>query len=293
MRQKAEIFDYVNIFLMTIIMFIMVYPMWYIIVGAFNEGADYARGGVYFWARKLTIENFQAIFYQKAILQAFWITILKSGIGTITSVFFTTWVAFGITRPKLKGKKIYIPVIMFTMFFSGGLIPYFILISDIGLYDNFLVYIIPTLFSVWYMIIIQSFLRELPEALMEAATIDGASEYKIFFAIVLPLSKPVLASITLFTVVGHWNVYFDSMMFTSSQHLETIQYYLRKVISDPGVSGSISNAGAAEIPDSLNTITPQSVKFATMVVTALPIIMVYPFLQKYFVKGLTIGAVKG
>lgn len=293
MKQKKNAFDYINIILMLAMMFVMIYPLWYIIVGSLNDGHDYMRGGVYFWPREFTIDNYQAIFYENTIVSAFAVTILKCLVGTVTSVFFTTWVAYGITRPNLKGKKFYIPFIMFTMFFSGGLIPYFVLIKDIGLYDSFWVYVIPGLFSVWNMVIIQSFLRDLPSEISEAAKIDGAGEYKIFFKIIIPLSKPVLAAITLFTVVGHWNSYFDAMMYTNNPDLQTIQLFLRKVINDPAISTSLGNQAAQIVPDSVRRITPQSIKFATMVVTALPIILVYPFLQKYFVKGVTIGAVKG
>ncbi len=202
-------------------------------------------------------------------------------------------VAYAITRPKLRLKKLYIPFIMLTMFFSGGLIPYFILIVDLGLYDSFWVYVIPTMFSAYNMIIIQSFMRELPSELIESAKLDGASEYRIFFQMILPLSKPVLATIALFTVVTHWNSYFDSMMYTSSQELQTIQLFLKKVITDPSVSRGLGSAATIAIPDQAATLTPQVVKLATMVVTALPVVCIYPFLQRYFVKGVTVGAVKG
>lgn len=293
MKQKNTAFDYANIAIMVVLMIIMIYPLWYIIVGSLNEGTDYMRGGVYFWPREFTLANYQAIFYENKILSAFKVTVLKCVIGTITSVFTTTLVAYGITRPNLKFKNFYIPYIMFPMFFSGGLIPYFMLINNIGLYDTFWVYIIPSLFSIWNMIIIQSFLRDLPSEIFEAAKIDGAGEYRIFFKIVIPLSKPVIATISLFTIVTHWNSYFDSMMYTNSSELQTIQYYLRQVIADPAASDSIGTTAAQYLPDGAVELTSQSVKFATMTITALPVIAVYPFLQRYFVKGVTIGAVKG
>jgi len=179
------------------------------------------------------------------------------------------------------------------MFFGGGLIPYFLLIKNIGLYDNFWVYIIPGLFSIWNMIIIQSFMRELPSSLIESAKIDGANEYRIFFQIVLPLSKAVLAAIALFTVVGHWNSYFDAMMYTNKPELQTIQLYLKKVLTDPSAARSVGTQAAKTMPIAARRITPQSIKFATMAVTAAPIVMVYPFLQKYFVSGVMIGSIKG
>ncbi|MEG2087051.1 MAG: carbohydrate ABC transporter permease [Angelakisella sp.] len=286
-------FDYVNLVLMLLMMLVMVYPFWYTLVGSLNEGSDYMRGGVWLWPRKFTLYNYQAVFMDKQILQAFWVTFWKVFVGTVTSVLFTAMVSYGITRPKLKLKKIYIPFIMVTLFFSGGLIPYFILIKDIGLYDSFWVYIIPSLFSAYNMVIIQSFMRDLPESLIESAKIDGASEYRVFFQIILPLSKPVLATIALFTAVNHWNSYFDSMMYTSSIELQTIQLFLKKVITDPSVARSLSAAAATTIPEQAVKMTPQTIKLATMMVTAIPIVIIYPFLQKYFVKGVTMGAVKG
>ena len=290
---RSTAFDWINYAVMVLLAFIMIYPLWYCVAGSLNEGMDYLRGGVFLWPRKWTFANYKAVFLDSAILNAFWVTIWKCLVGTVTSVLCTAMVAYAITRPKLRLKKLYIPFIMLTMFFSGGLIPYFILIVDLGLYDSFWVYIIPTMFSAYNMIIIQSFMRELPSELIESAKLDGASEYRIFFQMILPLSKPVLATIALFTVVTHWNSYFDSMMYTSSQELQTIQLFLKKVITDPSVSRGLGSAATIAIPDQAATLTPQVVKLATMVVTALPVVCIYPFLQRYFVKGVTVGAVKG
>lgn len=178
--RKNTAFDRINYAVMTVVAFVMLYPLWYCIVGSLNEGMDYLRGGVFLWPRKWTLTNYKAVFLDKSILSAFKVTIAKSFIATITGVLCTAMVAYAITRPDLKLKKIYIPFIMLTMFFSGGLIPYFILIMDIGLYDSFWVYIIPPMFSAYNMIIIQSFMRDLPGELIESAKIDGASEYRIF-----------------------------------------------------------------------------------------------------------------
>lgn len=290
---RSTAFDWINYTVMVLLAFIMIYPLWYCVAGSLNEGMDYLRGGVFLWPRKWTLANYKAVFLDSAILNAFWVTIWKCLVGTVTSVLCTAMVAYAITRPRLRLKKLYIPFIMLTMFFSGGLIPYFILIVDLGLYDSFWVYVIPTMFSAYNMIIIQSFMRELPSELIESAKLDGASEYRIFFQMILPLSKPVLATIALFTVVTHWNSYFDSMMYTSSQELQTIQLFLKKVITDPSVSRGLGSAATIAIPDQAATLTPQVVKLATMVVTALPVVCIYPFLQRYFVKGVTVGAVKG
>lgn len=294
-KEKIRIapFDIINAIILTAMMIIMIYPFWNSLVGSLNEGSDLMRGGVYFWPREFTLMNYKAVFLDSTIVDAFLVTILKCVVGTVTSLLFTAICAYAITRPNLKYKKIYIPFIMVTMFFSGGLIPYFLLINSLGLYDSFWVYIIPNLLGVYNMIIIQSFLRDIPASLNESAKIDGASEYRILFQIILPLSKPVLATIALFTIVGHWNSYFDSMMYTNSPELQTIQLFLKKIITDPAISSSFGSQSAAMLPGAAKQITSQSIKLAAMVVTAAPVICVYPWLQKYFVKGITIGAVKG
>lgn len=292
-KRKYETFDIVNAIFMILLMIVMLFPYWYSLAGSFNDGTDYLRGGVYLWPRKFTTANYHAVFRDKTIFNSFVVTIFKSVIGTASSLFVTSLAAYALSRPQLKGKKFYIPYMMLTMYFGGGLIPYFILIKDVGLYDNFLVYIIPGLFSVWNMIIIRSFFVDLPGSLIESAKIDGAGEYRIFFQIVLPLSKAVLAAITLFSIVGHWNSYFDSMMYTSSVELQTIQLFLKKIITDAGAAQGLSSQAIQQIPESAKKITPQTIKLAAMVVTSLPIICVYPFLQKHFVKGVMIGSMKG
>jgi putative aldouronate transport system permease protein len=198
-------------------------------------------------------------------------------------------VAYAYSRKDLIGRKYYMIVGMITMFFGGGLIPTYLLIRNLGLLDSFLVYILPAMFSFFNVIIMMSFFRELPEALDEAAQLDGANDLTIFVRIVLPISMPVIATIALFNGVGQWNDYFTGMIYINNPDLQPIQTYLYRVIAQS--SGNQIAAAASGVVAS--TVTSQSVKLATMVVTTLPIVLVYPFLQKYFVKGLTIGSVKG
>lgn len=292
-QRKKTLFDYVNIVLMILMMLIMIYPYWYSLVGALNEGRDYNRGGVFFWPRRLSYANFYAVFRDPKILRIFGVTFAKAILGTASALLVTSLAAFAISRRNLRFRKIYIPFLFVTMYISGGLIPYFILINKIGLYDRFLVYIIPGLFNIWNMIILQSSFKQLPESLIESARIDGAGPWRILFRIVLPLSKPVLAALTLFGVVGHWNSYFDALMFTNSPQLQTIQLFLKRIITDPGASNQMAQEMAAKIPNLAARATPQTIKLAAMIVTSLPILMIYPFLQKYFAKGITIGSVKG
>jgi len=286
-------FDVFNVFLMSGMSFIMLYPMLYAIAGAFNDGNDYLRGGVYLLPRQWTLDNFRVLFRDGQIMKAYLVTAEKAILGTISNLTVTTLAAYAITRPNLKFKRVYLVYIMFTMFFGGGLIPYYILITKIKLYDTFWVYIIPGLFSVWGMLIMQSYIRDLPESITESAKIDGAGEYRILAQIVVPLCIPLFAALGLFGIVGHWNAYWDSLMFTRSQNLRTIMRVLQQIINEAQSLDAMMARAVQSSQDIDYKPTPQTLKLAAMVATALPIVASYPFLQRYFVKGVTLGSVKG
>lgn len=288
--KKEYIFDNINILLMLLICAITIYPIWYVLINSFNEGMDAMKGGIYWWPREFTIENYKAVFSNPGIISSFGVTIAKTVLGTAIHVFFTAMVAYAFSRKELIGRNIYMLIGVITMFFSGGLIPYFLLIRDLGLYDNFLVYIIPAMFNFFDLIIFVSFFRELPASLEEAAKIDGANDFMIFLKVIIPLSMPVIATIALFHGVYQWNDYFAGVIFVNNPDLQPIQTYLYKVVAE-----SSSNQMMVNAPGGIaaKTVTSQSIKLATMVVTTLPIMLVYPFLQKYFVKGMLIGSVKG
>ncbi|AFC31766.1 binding-protein-dependent transport systems inner membrane component [Paenibacillus mucilaginosus 3016] len=213
----------------------------------------------------------------------------KTVIGTLAHVFFTAMVAYAFSRRELIGRRLYMFLGTVTMFFSGGLIPTYLLIRDLGLLDSFWVYIIPAMFNFFDLIIFLAFFREIPAGLEEAAKIDGANDFRIFYGIVLPVSMPVVATIALFHGVYQWNDYFTGMIYINNQELQPIQTYLYRVVAQAS-----SNQMMAAAPGGITkNVTSQSIKLATMVVTTLPIVFVYPFLQKYFVKGFMIGSIKG
>lgn len=278
-----------NLVLLTAFCILILYPVWYIVVLSFNEGADAMLGGIYFWPRKFTLQNYRAVFQENAIVQSFLVTIARTVLGTATSVFFTAMVSFAYSKARLIGRNFYLTMGTVTLIFNGGLIPTFLLIRDLHLYDSFWVYIIPSLFGFYNCIIFMSFFRTLPPALEESAMIDGANEFQQFIKIILPLSKPILATIALFTAVGHWNDYFTGVIYIQNPDLIPIQTYLYRIVAEAGSVKIQTNVqGLQERANST-----QALKLATMVVTTLPIVCVYPFLQKYFVKGVMIGAVKG
>ncbi len=276
--------------IMIVICFLALYPIWYTLIVSLNDSADSLRGGIYWLPRKFTLESYKAVFQDSAIIRAFGVTIARTVIGTVTSVFFTAMVAYALSKKHIMGNKVYLLLGTITMFFGGGLIPYFILLKNMGLYNNFLVYIIPNLFNFYNMIIIMSFFRELPAGLEESARLDGANDITIFIRIVLPLSMPVVATIALFNGVYHWNDYFMGVMYINDANLQPIQTFLYRVVASASASRAVvaMPAGIAA-----QQVSSTSVRLATMVVTTLPIVCVYPFLQKYFVKGVLIGSIKG
>lgn len=285
------IFDTVNMIFMLVICFLCIYPIWYVIVNSFNDAKDAMLGGIYWWPRMFSLENYKAVFEDNSVVQAFKVTIGKTIIGTTINVFFTAMVAYPLSKPNLVGRKFYMLMGTITMFFSGGLIPTFILFKKMSLLNNFMVYIIPAAFNFFNLLIFINFFREIPQSLEESARIDGGSEWKVYTRIILPLSKPVLATIALFAGVGQWNDYFGGLMYmTDRVDLEPIQTYLYRMVAQVQSSQVAGSISASNITASDTTST--SIKLATMVITTLPICCVYPFLQKYFVKGMMVGAVK-
>lgn len=284
-----KIFDVVIIILMTIVTFLMIYPIWYVFVQSLNEGFDAAQGGIYWWPRVFTFDNYVQVFKDSEIVTAFWITIARTFIATPIHVLFTAMVAYALSRNDLIGRKNYMRMGVFTMFFSGGLIPTFILITNLNLFDSFWVYVFPTMFNFFELIIFQSFFRTIPDSLEEAARIDGGNSFQTFTKIILPVSLPVLATITLFNGVYNWNDYFMGRIYFNNQDLIPIQTYLYKIISTSEGSSKYSMLAGQQAQA---TFTSTSLQMATMIVTTIPIVCIYPFLQKYFVKGMMIGSVK-
>lgn len=276
--------------IMLLICFAALYPVWYTIVLSFNDSSDALRGGIYWWPRKFSLQSYKTVFQDKTILQAFAVTIARTIIGTVTSVFFTAMVGYAFSKRHIMGHGVYMVLGTITMFFGGGLIPFFILIKNIHLYDNFLVYIIPSLFNFYNMIIFMSYFREMSPALEESAKLDGANDFTIFTRIILPLSMPVVATIALFNGVGHWNDYFTGVMYINKAELQPIQTYLYRIVASASASKAVVAMPAGV---TAQQVSSSSVRLATMVVTTFPIVCVYPFLQKYFVKGFMVGSIKG
>ncbi len=288
-KQRKKVFDWINVSFMIIFAALSVYPLIYVIAGSFNEGADYIKGGIYLFPRVFSLENYQVVLNDDRLWSAYLVTIARTILGTITGVLFTAIVAFAMSRKSLIGRSWIYRFFVFTMFFGGGLIPYFWVINLLGLFDSFFVYIIPALFSVYNMLVFVNFFKTIPEEIHESAVMDGASEFKIFFRIILPLSGPVISTIALWIAVGHWNSFFDTMIYTSSDNLWTLQYYLMKVIKE----ASMPAAGVSLPIELLEKIAPETVSLAAIIISVIPIFILYPLILKTLTKGVIVGSLKG
>lgn len=282
---------------MIIVFIATLYPFYYSVIISFNEGIDASRGGIFFWPRKFTLENYKAVFSNEDLLGGFAVTIARTLIGTVTGLFFTGLFAYSLAHKDLMYKRVYIALMIFSMYFSGGLIPFFILIKNLGLFNSFWVYIIPNLLSSFNTMIMMSFFRDIPASLEESAKIDGANDLVIFFRIIFPISLPVFATIALFIGVGHWNNWFDAAYYVTDKKLKTVAFMLMELINQANLTAVQAGASTASVERSATyaaqTFTAETIRMSTMVVVTVPIICAYPFLQKYFVKGIMIGSIKG
>lgn len=295
MRKKNRwgITDCLLVLILLLIAFISAYPFYQVLIVSFNDPQDTLRGQLYLYIRRFSLVNYEYFFKNNDFLRSLLLSIARTVIGGFCSTVFTALFAYALSKPNIIGRKIWTTLMIIPMYVSGGLIPYFIMIRDIGLYRNFLVFIIPALFSSYNAIILLTFFRGNPPSLEESARIDGANDYVIFFRIIVPISMPVLATIILFNAVGQWNSWFDSMLY-GGEKLITLQARLVQIIRDTTMAREIEKEmQTGTLVASYRKPTVSSVRATAMTVTALPIIMVYPFLQKYFVKGIMIGSVKG
>lgn len=290
-RKKSKsdkVFDTVVAVAMAIIVITCLYPFYLAVVMSFNEGLDAQRGGIYLWPRVFTLENYKKLFSDGTWGRAFLVTLSRTVVGTAMTVFFTLIVAYGLSFKELVFRKVYYGIFIFAMYFSGGVIPYYILLRSLHLLNTFWVYVVPGCLSLFYIIVATSFFQEIPKELGESARLDGAGEFKIFRGIILPISKPLMATIAIFTSVGHWNAWYESAFFVTDKGLRTLGYLMISVINSSRASTA---RGDASMQAAANTTT-LSIQLAAMVIAVFPILCVYPFFQRYFVTGMTVGAVK-
>ncbi|MFV0502405.1 MAG: carbohydrate ABC transporter permease [Lachnospirales bacterium] len=289
--KPRKIFNVINIIFLTLLAIVTFYPFWYVLVASLNEGRDFVSGGVYFWPRVFTLENYSMAFEDKRIFHSLGISIARTLIGTSLSIVLTSLLAYAISVKTLPGRSFFALFFYFSTIFSGGMIPYYMLLRDLGLTDSFWLYIIPSLYSFFNFLILRTSFDNIPTEMRESAYIDGAGDLTILLKIYLPLAVPTIATISLFIGVGHWNDWFVGSYYQSDSDLIPASTLLRILLSE--VSGATANVGQESSTTALRSYTPQSIQMAFVMILTMPIVVVYPFLQKYYVKGVMIGSVKG
>ena len=283
--------EVVNIVFLSIIAVIILYPLIYVLSASFSDAMSVTSGKMFLWPVDLTLENYEEVFKNKNIVLGFRNSIIMVS-GTVINLLMTILAAYPLSRRDLWGHSVIMKLITFTMFFNGGLIPSYLLIGKtLGLMDNWLSLILPGAISVYNMIIMRTyFMTSVPFELQEAAEIDGCSMFGILARIVLPLSGPVIAVIALYYAVGHWNSYFNALLYITSEDLQPLQLYLRKVLTLNNAQ-SLMQMGADEM--ARQAMRAETIKYSVIVVSSIPMLIMYPFVQRFFVKGVMIGAIKG
>ena len=292
MSKQNKIQQAVLIIIFAIVCLIIIFPFWLLLSASFSNADVLATNGYQIWPKPFDISSYKYVFQNpQQILRAYGVTFSFSVVTMVLSVLLMAMVAYPLSRDNLKGRSVINFYLYFTMLFSGGLVPSYLLIArTLHLNDTIWVYILPGLISPWYVFMMRTFFKGIPGEIMESATIDGASEYTIFIKMILPLSKPVLATVALFMFLAKWNDWNTALIYITKPELYSLQYLLQKIMEDINILKQNQMAGA--MMDSMN-VPSETVRMAMAIIVAGPALVVFPFFQKYFVKGLTVGSVKG
>ena len=291
------IFDAIIYITLILVVIVTVYPFWNTIAISLNEGLDSIKGGIKFWPRKFTLDNYKTLFSTDYIFKAGLISVSRTIIQTILSVFCTAMLAYSLSRKEFVLKKPLTSILVISMYVNAGLIPGYLLIQKLHMIGTYAVYIIPCIIDVFNFILIRTYINGLPDSFVESARIDGANELRIFLQIIMPLIVPSIAMICLFVAVGAWNSWFDTYLYNSRyKNLHSLQYVLMGYLNASQSASAGADAGAKALAaangSAVNQITPVSIRASITIVASVPILIVYPFVQRYFVVGMTIGGVK-
>lgn len=281
----SKIFNIFNYSLFTLLGLITLYPMWYVLMYSLSDPHMRRLNSIFLVPAGFTLETYKYVLSQQMILTGYKNTMFIVIMGTALSLLVVSLAAYPLSREKLLGKNIIFSIFMFTMLFDGGMIPTYLVVQKLGLVDNLWALILPGIMSVYYMLIMIRFFRSIPVSLIESAKIDGCNDIFILFRIIIPMSTAVFAAIGLFCAVGSWNEYLSSVIYINSQEKRPIQLVLYGLLKQ--------NLAASQFGFESPVLTPETIKMATVIVALLPIIVVYPFIQKHFMKGVMLGAVKG
>lgn len=287
-----RIFDALVYLVVTFVVVVTVYPFLNVLAISFNDSIDSVRGGITIFPREFTWDNYIKIFSFSGLVTGAKISALRTIVGTLLGLVTASMLAFTLARVDFQGRKFVATFLALTIYVSGGMIPTYMLMRDLGLINSFAVYVLPGAVSAFNVFIIRSFIDGIPYALQESAKLDGANDFTIYWRVILPLAKPALATIALFLAVGQWNAWLDTYLYNgSNEALTTLQYELMKVLQST-TTGNGGDYRSNIATQASNQVSPESIKMAITIVVTVPILLVYPFLQNYFVKGMTLGAVK-
>ena len=292
-RAKGDlVFDTINTLLLVLVMLVVLYPLYFIVIASFSDPLEVLSGHVVFFPKKVSLEAYKMVFRDAQILTGYRNTIFYTLLGTAVNIVLTVLAAYPLSRRDLAGRKFFTVMLAVTMFFSGGLIPTYLMVSNtLHLLDTIWAMILPGAISEWNVIIVRTYFQtSIPPELSEAAMVDGCSDFMLLAKVILPLSMPVLAVMVLFYGVAHWNSFFNALIYLNDKALYPLQLILRSIL----VQNTMSEDMLAEVDSLANRqVMAETIKYALIVVASAPIIAVYPFLQKYFVKGIMVGAIKG
>ncbi|QYR22505.1 carbohydrate ABC transporter permease [Paenibacillus sp. sptzw28] len=287
----SRLFNSANILLLALIGIVTVFPLYYVFVVSFTQPHEYLqKSGFVLFPQSWTLASYEYLLNTSAFKNAMLVSIFLATVGTGLSLFFTAAMAFGVSRKRLRGRKIIMMMVLLSILFNPGIIPNYLVVRDLGLINSIWSLIIPVLISGWNIILMKSFFDSIPVELEEAAMIDGSNDMGTFFRIVIPLSAPALAAFGLFYAVGYWNTFFNAVLFINDYTKVPLQIVLRNMLIDSEMS--TGGAAAAEMISD-KQIPSQTLKMAAVVIATFPILIVYPFLQKHFAKGVMLGSVKG
>ncbi|TMV48222.1 carbohydrate ABC transporter permease [Paenibacillus mesophilus] len=288
-KRNVSVFDLVNILIMIGVIFVMLYPLYYMAIVSISAGGAVTRGEVGFYPIDMTWKAYEIVFSSAPIVQAYQNTLLYTTVGVAINLAMTALCAYPLSRSHFYGKNVFALLIVFTMFFDGGMIPRYLVVDSLGLLNSLWAIVLPPAINVFYMVMMRTFFQAIPDALIESAQMDGANDFKVFRTIVLPLSAPLMATMTLFYAVGHWNSFFSALIYLNESSKFPIQMILRNIV----IQGDMS-AQSTELSGVMGMlVVDQNIKYAVVIIAILPILVLYPFLQKYFVKGSMVGSLKG
>lgn len=289
----SKVFDSCNAIFMILFCISILFPLWDVIVRSLSRPQDISYMSLNLIPKEITLDAYTYCLENEGLFQALFVSIARTALGTVIHLVVVSLAAYALTRQQMPFKNLIQTFFLIPMFMSAGTIPVYINMKNLGLTNSFLVYILPTSFSIFNCIIVRNYFYSIDKSMEESASIDGASQVKIFQSIILPLSKPVLATVALWQMVGQWNAWFDNMMYNQgNKKLLTLQYMLRRMLDRLNTSGSSGVSGVDAMGVTVDA-SEDTVKAAITVIVVLPIVCVYPFVQKYFVKGIMVGAVKG